>query len=78
LGIGHVETEYPDPAGGVNAVTEGTGLTLHGGGGVVFNRTSTVQLRFQARYVVGLFSLESPREDFPRAVLVRMELAFGR
>lgn len=72
LGIGIVGGEYQDRD------TEGTGLLVQGGGGVVFNRTATVQLRLQARYVLGLFSMGAPRDEYPQALVVRMELAFGR
>jgi hypothetical protein len=72
LGLGFAETEY------LGRSTSGKGLMLHAGGGVILNRTSTVQLRLQGRYVVGLFRMEEPRGDIPRAFLVRMELAFGR
>lgn len=72
LGISSVETEYQ------GRDSEGSGLSVHGGGGIIFNRTATVQLRLQARYVVGLFDMSSPRNEFPRMLLVRMELAFGR
>lgn len=72
LGVSWAETEYQGED------SEGSGLSVHGGGGIIFNRTATVQLRLQARYVVGLFDMGAPRNEFPRMVLVRMELAFGR
>jgi hypothetical protein len=72
LGVTSVETQYQGKD------SEGAGLSVHGGGGIIFNRTATVQLRLQARYVLGLFEMGSPRNDFPRMLLVRMELAFGR
>ena len=72
LGITSAGTEY------LNQNSEGAGLSVHGGGGIIFNRTATVQLRLQGRYVVGLFNMGAPRSEFPRMVLVRMELAFGR
>ncbi len=72
LGISMVENEYQ------NQSSDGRGLSVHGGGGIVFNRTATVQLRVQARYVVGLFDMSGLRQDYPRMMLLRMELAFGR
>lgn len=72
LGISKVETMYQ------NKQSEGSGLSIHGGGGVIFNRTSTVQLKLHASYVVGLFNMSAPRNELPRIVQVRMELAFGR
>ncbi len=72
LGIGAVETEY----GGTR--TDGSGLVARGGGGIIFNRIATVQLRAQLLYQIGLFNMSSPRNDFPRMVIARMELAFGR
>ncbi len=72
LGIARVDTRYQ------NKKTDGSGLTLQGGGGIIFNRLSTVQLRLTGKYFVGLFDLKSPRDEFPRGIIVRMEIAFGK
>jgi TolB-like protein len=72
VGVGTVGTEYQGES------SNGKGLLLHAGGGVILNRNSNVQLRLQGRYVVGLFAMDAPRNDPPRAVIARMELTFGR
>ncbi len=72
LGLGFAETRY------AGEKSQGSGLMAHVGAGVILNRTSTVQLRLQTRYVIGLYSMEEPRGGMPRAVLMRMELGFGK
>ena len=72
LGIGMASSVYQGQH------CDGSGLLFEGGGGIIFNRTSTVQLRLQGKYIVGAFEMGSPRNDVPRALILRMELAFGK